>query len=91
MLGAAANAIHAQDATNLETALGNLGAISRVGSDEHVIFRLFAFVLHKMKLVPVSETPGVAISRPWTRDLLEAARVDGPDRGRQIAAVRITL
>ena len=91
LLGIAANAIHAQNIMNLETALEKLGAIARAGTDEHVIYRLFTFVLNKMRLLPLSETPRVVISRPWTRDLLDAARVDGHDRGRRIAAVRITL
>lgn len=91
LLGIAANSIHASDAIKLETAIRELGMISRVGSDEHIVFRLFTFVLHKMQHVPTSEAPAVVSSRPWTRDLLDAARVDGPDRGRGIAAVRITL
>lgn len=91
LLGTAANSIHAQDITKLETSLSELGQVSRVGSDEHIFFRLFTFVLRTMQLVPPGETPAVASSRPWTRDLLDAARADGPDIGRRIAAVRITL
>lgn len=93
LLGSSANAIQASNTTELEEKLIHLGKLSRSGSDEFVIYRLFAFVLQRLKLTPtrVDDATFVVSSRPWTRDLLNAAREDGPNRGGRIAAVRIIL